>query len=291
MLARKPPEYKIMPGTNIAVDAFSYGPIASYYFLTHFHADHYTGISKKFKVHCSSVTANLLQLRYKFDKNSITVIPIEEWFVVDGVKIFALDANHCPGAIILIFELIDGRRYLHTGDFRYSSVIDKILTDPFDIVYLDETFGKDSKYVFPTQKYTIEKCIDIVLETLSSSQSTLKPIKTLFLVGSYTIGKEKVALGISKALGIKIYCSEAKRKVLDCLEWEDLAESLTADPTTSLHLVSMSQLNQKSISNYVDKYTEFTHIVAFRPTGWAFSASWTPVTHNYIRKGGTREML
>lgn len=60
---RKPkpcPPYKIVEGTSFAVDAFQYGDIdgVSEYFLTHFHADHYIGLTKKFNkpLYMSSVT-------------------------------------------------------------------------------------------------------------------------------------------------------------------------------------------------------------------------------------------
>merc|ERR1719161_3498586 len=62
------PAHKCIPGTDFYVDAFlytAYQPnLTTNHFLSHFHADHYGGITKKWKngrIYCSLPTANLVR--------------------------------------------------------------------------------------------------------------------------------------------------------------------------------------------------------------------------------------
>ena len=278
------PDYKMIKDTLFSVDAFNYGKIPNciHYFLTHFHADHYMGLGKSFDsgtICCSQITANLVKLKLGVDPKVIQIIPMDTPTLIEDVWITFIDANHCPGAVLIIFELPDGQRFLHTGDFRaYSELVfHHLLIDTFfDIVYLDNTYLNSPHLKFPTQSKVIEQTVNKILDIqFDDTQQRLQPVHYLFMFGTYTIGKEKLFLAVAKVLGMKIYADKEKRKVLDCLEWFDLNEMLVDDPfAAQIHVVSMRDLNQESLStrlNYL--YPKFTHVVGFRPTGWNWKAS------------------
>ena len=54
--------------------------------------------------------------------------------------------------------------------------------------------------------------------------------RLLVVVGTYSIGKERIVIGIAKALGTKIYAASTKRRICACLEDEELMSLLTDDP-------------------------------------------------------------
>jgi DNA cross-link repair 1A protein len=179
------------------------------------------------------------------------------------------DANHCPGAIIILFEPPNGKGVLHTGDFRFSSEMGNnsvLNTSHIHTLILDTTYC-NSKYDFPKQ----EAVIQFVIEAIQAE--AFNP-KTLFLIGSYTIGKERLFVEVGRMLKKKIYVGAAKLGVLRCLEMpEEDMHWLTANEAEShIHVVPMWTLACfKRLKHISNQYTGlYDLIVAFSPTGWTF---------------------
>jgi DNA cross-link repair 1A protein len=64
----------------------------------------------------------------------------------------------------------------------------------------------------------------------STANSEKPKGRLLVVVGTYSIGKERIVMGIAKALGTKIYAPVGKRRICGCLEDEVLMGMMTDDP-------------------------------------------------------------
>lgn len=117
-------------------------------------------------------------------------------------------------AVIILFTLSSGKRILHTGDFRASrsmECIDFLTTSPIDVLYLDTTY-LNPQYDFISQQESIDLVVDY------SRAAFKKCSKTLFVCGSYSVGKEKVFMAICESLDLKIWMEPYKRRLLDCYQ-------------------------------------------------------------------------
>jgi len=163
------PSTKRVPCTNVIVDGFEFAStrLSKCYVLTHFHSDHYTGLTPNFNagvVYCSNVTARLVVLKLRVPAGRLRPIPFGKEIRLEGeaTTVMLLPANHCPGSALWLFQLDDGRRYLHTGDFRFhdsmaSWPLIRSLSPlaggrPLDGIYLDTTYAAGTggtDYRFP----------------------------------------------------------------------------------------------------------------------------------------------
>lgn len=266
-------------GTNFTVDAFQYGVIdgCTGYFLTHFHSDHYGGLTKKFGclIYCNTITRNLVISKLKVQDQCVISLPMNTECIVDGVKVVLLDANHCPGAAMLLFQLPNGKTILHTGDFRANSSMERyshLMDQKIHVLFLDTTYCSP-EYTFPSQQEAIQFVGNIAFETVAMNP------RTLIVCGTYSIGKEKVFLAIAQVLGCKVCITKNKLDILRCLNSEQIDSVVTLDwQSTQVHLLPMMQITFKGLQAHMNKFPgQYDQIVAFKPTGWTYSSQHGPV--------------
>ncbi|KAK1936571.1 DNA cross-link repair protein SNM1 [Phytophthora citrophthora] len=288
------PDFKCIQGTNppFIVDGFQYAckENSSIYFLTHFHSDHYGGLSKSFDcgiIYCNEITAKLVVQELGVQSKYVHSVGMNTPVMVADVQVTFMDANHCPGSTIILFRLKDGKTYLHTGDFRFHrEMLDYHALQPhipsgnetidhngkivglqrLDGVYLDTTYC-NPKYTFPTQQVAVDHALELVGKHLNQE-------KVLFLFGSYTIGKERLFMEVARKFQMKVCVSKTKLKIIETFGWSvEKMRLLTTEPAaTNLHVVRMQDLQMDNLTVLLGKHRlRFRRIVAFRPTGWTFS--------------------
>lgn len=190
-------------------------------------------------------------------------VPMDRPVIVEGVEVTFMDANHCPGAAILLFRLKNGRVYLHTGDFRFNRfMLAYPPLRPFvptsaddstasagvrlDGVYLDTTYA-NPKYTFPTQQAVIDHALSLMdrhLQRQGGDQPPEPDRKTLFLFGSYSLGKERLFMEVAAKFHRKVCVSKAKMRVISTFGW----------PERQLRLLTTEAGATKCVSSRTDGY-------------------------------------
>lgn len=257
---------------DIFVDEFY--PGGRIYFLSHFHADHMPSLSKGWNeatLICSHETAALLRAEKAIQQRIISPISPGESLSLKlpagRARITAFDANHCPGALMFLFEF-PNHRVLYTGDFRFNSnMLQHInLFKGVEILYLDTTF-EDSRFVFPPR----EEAIAVVLEHIA-----LNPGKEIF-IALYTVGKNRIVSAIHNKFGKRVYVSP---KIF--MAYNALGQS---------HLVTLDK-NSTNLRGYMrfyleryfqrDNTREHGRWMVIIPTGWAVDYRNPPKGFYYI---------
>lgn len=238
----------------------------------------------------------------RVDKKYIHPIPMNTPTVIESrgkpITVTLLDANHCPGAAMILFEIGQRKRkILHVGDFRWNR--DSMLRYPqlraiasqqehLDELFLDTTYC-DPKHSLPSQNETIRA----VLETFDKQRKTGH--RTLHLFGAYTIGKERMYMSIAEHFGMKVFVDSARYRILSALEWPNERMNLltTNKEETCIWVVPLGHINFKRLfsEDYLTKANTkpfvpaYTHICGYRPTGWSLSSK-PSAGHVSTRKSG-----
>ena len=299
--------HKFVCGTPFVVDGFTDGAKdGRLYFLTHFHADHYGGLSRKWcetlqtRIQCSSITARLVVRKLGVPESKLERLPmntpIEVGIGSSRATVELIDANHCPGAVLFMFRLANGRTILHTGDFRYepsmgTHVLSRLGSDVLDTLYLDTTYC-EPQHIFPTQE-------SVVKRVLAECRLLLESKRTLVLFGAYTIGKERIFLEVARQLNVRLHVCSPRLSTLACLDLspKDMARFTTDASATRCAAESLSPCTamagltwpsfclrwavvpiaylrfDRMRAMLKESNGRYTSVIAFRPTGWCASSS------------------
>ncbi|KAI8996416.1 DNA repair metallo-beta-lactamase-domain-containing protein [Trametes punicea] len=196
-------------------------------------------------------------------------------------------------------------RYLHCGDFRASPqhvLHPAIKGKRIDHVYLDTTY-LDPKYCFPPQPQVISACAELARRLVQGrsvddaeggkprtmagwftrvdkgdkgkekEKASDAADRVLVVVGTYSIGKERIVKAIAKALDTKVYCDSRKAAILRCQDDPELHALLTSDPLTAgVHLVPLGVIASDRLREYIERWKgRYSKVIGFRPTGWTYT--------------------
>lgn len=246
-----------IPQTSIEVDDFR--PVdASLHALTHYHADHRRGLQRgdQRPILCSTLTRRLLVGLHGIPPRSCqTLDPGQSVALSDSIRVTAFDANHCPGALMLLFE-IEGRRHLHTGDFRYAAEHDAQaeLFDDIDTLFLDHTYwSQQDEWEHPPQDRAIEEILELIRS---------HPRRTVYL-GVYTIGKNRIVQAIHRELGLKVALTARYHKVYELL---GMSDCVTLDRRSTRVFGFAMGYFQRAFQMHYPRYEKDGIVIL--PTGW-----------------------
>ncbi|GAU93527.1 hypothetical protein RvY_05453 [Ramazzottius varieornatus] len=240
----------------VSVDNFSGKSLQSTtYFLSHAHTDHMQGLTSKAfanrlknghncRVFSSECTRNIL--RDGGDVFGVAdvvvkrleVLPCDAAEVIEVVNhdgeveysltVTTLQAGHCPGSVMFVFDGPNGR-VLYTGDFRlYPGQSANLVGLPACVktVYLDTTFCFAGANKFPRREEAIKSLCAIV------KQWTMKnPAAPVFVNTKTRLGYEAVFVELERTLRQKIHVSERRHSMYKSML--ELYDILTLDEAES----------------------------------------------------------
>ncbi|XP_073060659.1 uncharacterized protein [Primulina eburnea] len=239
-----------------------------HHFLTHAHKDHAQGISAhaSFPIYSTLFTRTLIRRYYpQVDESTFVGIEIGQSLAVedpDGVfTVTAVDANHCPGAVMFLFEGNFGN-ILHTGDCRLTPECLQNLPEkyigkkgkeprcPLDYIFLDCTFGQ-FRSKMPSRHAAIQQVINCIWKHPNA--------RTVYLTCDL-LGQEEILVQVSQTFGGKIYVDKIKNS--ECLKALELTvpEILSQDPSSRFQLFDgFHRLYERAEEKISEARTNYQH--------------------------------
>ncbi|XP_029429299.1 5' exonuclease Apollo-like [Rhinatrema bivittatum] len=243
----------LIPSTPIAVDFWQIRKCnhARLFFLSHVHSDHTIGLSSTWHrpIYCSPLTAKILQL--KIQVNSEWIHPLEEGvphklnldnFGKETLTVTLIDANHCPGSVMFLFEGYFGT-ILYTGDFRYTP--DMLRRSPLknrkkiDVLYLDNT-NCNPNHLLPSRQEATRQIKELIRDHPEHD----------IVVGLYSLGKETLLRDLAMEFRTWVVVSPQRRQLINLLQLEDVftteegAGRICAVDQSEIRYFSLTQWNR-----------------------------------------------
>lgn len=243
----------VIPQTPIAVDFWSLRRAGSarLFFLSHMHCDHTVGLSSTWArpLYCSPITAHLLQRRLQVSKQWIRALEVGESHVLpldeigqETMTVTLIDANHCPGSVMFLFEGYFGT-ILYTGDFRYTPSMLKepalILGKQIHTLYLDNT-NCNPALVLPSRQEATRQIVQLIRKF---PQHNIK-------IGLYSLGKESLLEQLALEFRTWVVLSPQRLELVqllglaDVFTVEEKAGRIHAVDHTEIRHSAMLQWNQ-----------------------------------------------
>ncbi|XP_071776022.2 5' exonuclease Apollo [Centroberyx gerrardi] len=246
---------KVIPHTPLAVDFWQVRkcPGTRLFFLSHMHSDHTVGLTSTWSnrpIYCSPVSATLLRLKLQVKEQWIHPLELDEPYMLplddigkERMTVTLMDANHCPGAVMFLFQGYFGS-ILYTGDFRYTP---SMLREPclrtnttIDVLYLDNT-NCDPTRTLPSRQRAIQQIKEIIRSHPNHN----------VVIGLYTLGKESLLLELAMEFKTWIEVSFERMETLRALELPDVfttergAGRIRAVEQSEIRSAAMQQWNEE----------------------------------------------
>jgi hypothetical protein len=176
----------------------------------------------------------------------------------------AIDANHCPGSVILLFSGTFGT-IVHTGDFRVNENIISTLSKlkQVDRIYLDNTFldRKCGAYDLLLEDEAVDE-----IEHIVSRHSK----DTVVIVAVAQVGKEELLIKLARRYNCQVYLPPARWATLSVLGLKpEEMDFFTSDITTTrFRVCSRNNMTLKMIDQ---EMKNFPNTIGIRPSGFAVS--------------------
>lgn len=139
----------------------------------------------------------------------------------------AIDAQHCPGAVMFLFRGYFGC-LLFTGDFRWElgserareggiTLLNAIEDNAVDVLYLDNTYCNPS-FAFPSRDVAAKQVVDIIASHPDHD----------VIIGIDSLGKEGLLIYIARELDIKIWVWPERLRTMHLLGFYNMFTTQTS---------------------------------------------------------------